>query len=355
MAKLKIIHIINSLGGGGAEILLVNTINALPDHEHLVLYLHQPDHLRSRLPADVRTLCLEHRGWKFIFLTIRQISRIIEQEKPSLVHTHLFESSICGRLATPRHIPLITSLHSLYSIDAFKKNRKSLWAERLTLKDRHNLVGVSATVLQDYLAHVPFKGKQFVLHNFLPESNFNFSQRPSTGNLRCVAIGNLKEAKNYPFLLDMFAVLRNSNIELHIYGEGPLQQQLSDRISREGLKVRLMGKAGNIPALLNDYDVFVQASSHEGFGLTVIEAMAVGLPVLVSDIPVFREITHNLAHFFPLNNAQSAADLLLQMSADEALRNKFAHRAFEFCASEYSQEAYRSKLLAIYNDVISQN
>ena len=69
------------------------------------------------------------------------------------------------------------------------------------MKKRHTLIAVSDYVLIDYLRFVSFKGKRFVLYNFLPEDYFK-KVECGTGNApcKCIAVGTLKEAKNYPYL-----------------------------------------------------------------------------------------------------------------------------------------------------------
>ena len=84
----------------------------------------------------------------------------------------------------------------------------------------------------------------------------------------------------------------------------------SGKIDKYDLPVTLRGIIRETKPLFKNYDLFIQASLHEGFGLSVIEAMASGLPVFISDIPVFHEITNDFAHFFPLNDSLKAATLL---------------------------------------------
>jgi glycosyltransferase involved in cell wall biosynthesis len=350
-----IIHIINSLIIGGAEVLLRNSITLLDEYEHLVVYLNDPDTLKEEFDSNVSFICLDHKGWTDIFSTTRKLKRIIEERQPLLVHSHLFVSTVCARLATPKNIPLVTTLHSTYSVDAFMKNSKSTWAEKLTLKKRHSLIAVSNYVLTDYLNYIPFSGKKFVLYNFLPEEAF--SLRPlnaAARTTRCVAVGNLKEAKNYPYLLDIFSRVKDAGITLDIYGEGSMEKELQKKVRDEDLPVRLVGKTSNTTAAIRQYDLFIQASAHEGFGLSVIEAMAAGIPVMMSDIPVFREISGGYAHFFPLGDAAKAADQLLRLKDDQAERTKYVNEAFHYCRQHYTASVYKRHLLSIYEKVTGE-
>jgi hypothetical protein len=163
-----LLHVIDSLTFGGAEILLKNSISLLPQFRHLIVYLDEPGDLKSLFPVSTEFICLHHKGWGNVLGTCRKLRKIIKERQPVLVHTHLLKSIIIARLAVPRNTPLVSTIHSLYSEDVFKKNNKGLLAERLTIKKQRVIISVSKYVLQDYLKWIPFKGKSYVVYDFLP-------------------------------------------------------------------------------------------------------------------------------------------------------------------------------------------
>jgi glycosyltransferase involved in cell wall biosynthesis len=348
-----IIHIIDTLGRGGAEILLKNSIKNLPEYKHVVVYLNKPADLKKIFKGDTEFICLEHKGWKTFLKTIIKIRKIIVQKKPVLVHSHLFYSNILARFAIPVDVPLVSNLHSMYSYDAFQKNRLSMILERLSVKRHHSIIAVSKFVLKDYLKFVNFKGKTFVHYNFIPDEFFNINGSGSfQGQLKGIAIGNLKEAKNYHYLLKIFNKLKGQNVSLDIIGEGLQREELQKSIDEQNLPVKILGTVENIQPLFQNYNFFIQASTHEGFGLSVIEAMASGVPVLLSDIPVFHEITNRLAHFFPLDNAVKAAEIIFDLLEDESVLNKYKNDAFDYCKEIYNEETHKKELIKIYEQII---
>jgi glycosyltransferase involved in cell wall biosynthesis len=353
MKPKLLIHIIDSLTFGGAEILLKNSISLMSQYRHLVLYLNPPDNLKNLFSAGVEFECLNHQGWSHLLTTCRKINRIIKERQPCLIHAHLLNSTILARLSTPRSMPLVATVHSLYSVDAFSKSKKALWVERLTIRKQTGLIAVSQHVLHDYLQWVNYKGQTFVLYNFLPDACFEKRCAPKEGTLlKCIAVGNLKEAKNYPYLLQMFRYLKNAPVSLDIYGVGNQDQALQKEIDEKGLNIVLKGHATNVQNLLPHYDLFLQSSEHEGFGLSVIEAIAAKLPVLIAKIPVFEEITNGHAHFFPLNDAQEAADILLELKALKEKRLMYVNEAFEFARGQFSEIAFKQQLQNIYLQLI---
>ena len=354
MKSLRVAHIINNLAMGGAELLLKNTVNALHHSKHLVVYLNKPDELLKQFKGDVTFVCLQHSSWTQLFRSIQRLNRILRKWKPDIIHAHLFDSSFLTRLAKPGKIPLVSTIHSLYSADAFL-SKKALWVERITARKQKAIIGVSQHVVNDYLENIVFKGETFVLYNFLP--SFFFEEKTfikdTHPEFRCVAVGNLKYAKNYEYLIDVFKDLKEHSISLDIYGDGPLREKLQGLINKYNVKVKLCGKADNIVTTLTKYDLFIQASRHEGYGLSVAEAIALKIPVVLSDIPVFREITGEKALFFPLDNATKAAKDILELKTDLTLRTKYINEAYDHISSMASEKMYLEKLTSIYKRLIN--
>jgi glycosyltransferase involved in cell wall biosynthesis len=113
------------------------------------------------------------------------------------------------------------------------------------------------------------------------------------GQFTIVAAGRLADAKNYPLMLDAFAVVRRTiDAHLIILGEGEREADLRDRIARLGLgdAVSLCGFQANPWTFISRADVFVLTSRYEGFGNVIVEAMACGVPVVATSSPGTREI-----------------------------------------------------------------
>jgi glycosyltransferase involved in cell wall biosynthesis len=352
--KRRIVHVIDSLTIGGAEILLRNTIGILPEFDHTVVYLIEPNDVMADFCDGVEFVCLHHHSVRKIFSAAKEFGSIVRARQPLLVHAHLQKSAWVARLANIK-TPLISTLHSTYSVDAFAKSSIALWVEKITVGRQKALIGISKNVLNDYLYFVHFKGPSFVVYNFLNDDFFkSYShERKVQGPLKLVAVGNLKEAKNYPYLLDIMKHLPKDSFTLDIYGDGVLKKELQTKIEFYDLPVRVCGVCKDLKNVLPNYDLFIQVSSHEGFGLTVAEAMALRVPVAVSDIEVFREITGGWAHFLALDEPEKAASSISGLIKDAESRNLYVNGAFEHVQSISSSATYRKTLLSIYELITS--
>lgn len=353
--KRKILHVIDSLKLGGAEILLKNTISWLPEFHHIVVCLVEENDLKKDFDEKTTFYILNHSKEIHFIPSIFRLRKIIRKENPAIVHSHLQRSNLISRFAIPSKIPLITSIHSIYSQDAFKKNKKALLLEKLSLRFPQTIIAVSNEALRDYVDSVSFKGKTLVLNNFVPDVFFQnrHIRNHSNNKLRCIAVGNLKKVKNYSYLMKAFDELKFEEISLDIFGMGELETELRSRIEKNKLPIRLCGVNEALYKILPDYDLFIQASEHEGFSMTVMEAMAMGVPLLISDISVFHEVTEDNAHFFSLEDISSFIEKIKVLKLDIVLRYKHSDNGIKVAMEKASKNRYIENLANLYNKLMN--
>lgn len=163
----------------------------------------------------------------------------------------------------------------------------------------------------------------------------------STGeNKLVVAAGRLVAQKRYDVLVDAFARLRGDfpDWELRIYGRGPLRDPLLEQVDRLGLagRVRLMGAVAPIDTEWAKGAVGAVSSTWESFGLTIVEAMACGLPVVSRDCPYGPSEIITPGEdgvLVPMEEgAEGLADGLRRLMADPELRRGMAEHAVRTAA-----------------------
>lgn len=352
---MKIVHVIDSLVLGGTENQFLSLLPELArDYEIVLVTLKDADRAGlDNLPV-ARRYCLGFTGYRSVPLAVTRLRRIIRRERPDLVRSQLYWSSIIARLATPRSIPLIFSIHSTMSADGYLKRRSSLWLEKLTYRRRHQLISVSQHALEDFDRYVGLKGSAEVMTNFVaPE--FLGEQRPRRPfgpAFRLVAVGNLKPVKNYAYLVEAIKELPR-DVSLDIYGEGSERPSLENAIAAAGVSVRLIGARGAMWEVLPDYDLFVMPSLYEGCPNAAIETMAVGLPLLLSDIPVMREVSHGNGLFFDPGDPSSFAALMRRIQAGEFDLQAMSERGLKIVRNSYLKAGYVKRLNAIYAQAVA--
>ena len=171
-----------------------------------------------------------------------------------------------------------------------------------------------------------------------------------------LAVGHLERRKNYPKLIEALAHLHISGCASHLLivgNESGERQALEAHIAANGLKGSVTLASG-----LSDMEVrcayalcelFVFPSTYEGFGIPILEAMAAGKPMVLSDIPVFREITESRSVYFAPDDAKDMALTIERLLKSTSRIDSCIAYGFERVASfDYS------RITALYMDLYSQ-
>ena len=300
----KLLTVIESLGRGGAERLLVTT-HAHLDRERYrpaVAALWPPYDLAAELESmQVPVHRLDTRGPRDLPRAVLRLRRVMRKERPDLVHTHLFAANVAGRLASPRRARLITSLHNPdYGSEdngtlRFRV-RKAL--DRWSGHRRNRLfIAVSEAVEADYQLHMGFAPIR-VLPNYLDvgalRARVDAVDRARArlllgvrdDQLLALHVGRFHRQKGQDLLLEAFAEAHTEEprLRLCLVGEGaelPAARARAEELSLEDA-VLFTGALADPAPLYAAADLFVFPSRWEAFGIALLEAMAAGLPVIAS-------------------------------------------------------------------------
>ncbi len=358
--KKTILYIIDSLERGGAEVMLVASLKEVHYHYNIIIVTLKPGNAftENELSHD-KIYCLNMQGKKNILQSVRKLKRIIKENKVHIVHATLYWSVIISRLACSKKIRQVFSLATIMTAGIYRHKWYSVYTrllDMLTYKKEQAIVSPSQEALDDFDNSIGIKGRKKVLYNFVNDDFFkneiNYEMLP--GELKLVAVGNLKDVKNYQLMINAFKLLQNKNVSLHIYGEGPYRDSLQKQIDEFQLPIQLMGVHEKIFEILPRYDVFVMCSLLEGFGISAAEAMTIGLPLLLSDIKTLHEVSQGNALFFDPRNAQSFADIVTNILNNKIDLKKFSDKGKLIAKENYTKEKYINGLLNFYNELEGQ-
>lgn len=349
MSKTNVLHIIDNLGIGGAEKVMIGTVNSLPELQHHVAFLKGSEALASYLPPSCRVKKLNYRGKIDIFRAALELRRYIRKNNISIVHSHLVLSTLVARLACPRDVKLFTTIHNLPSQSYFADRPLARLMEKLTYKKRHHMIAICNEVFEDYHGCIGIKGPYTILYNYV-EGIYqaeSYKRMEKKDTLRLIAVGNLKPQKNYSYLVEAFKQLP-SNIHLDIFGSGPLREQLQAEIDRHKLNIRLCGVREDIHNILPRYDAFIMSSLFEGQPIALLEAMSCGIPALLSDIPVLREVTNSQAVFFDINDTNDFVKKIKSVANHEIDLDVYAEAGFDRVRKIANKENYMMMIRKLY-------
>jgi L-malate glycosyltransferase len=310
----------------------------------------------GKLPK--KSFTKSHSIWTNDGLTL--FSQYLEtQGLPDIIHVHsaLNGGLVARKIKKKFNIPYVLTEHSTaYQRNLFSEKEKILI--RKVLDDSSQNIVVSPALEKSMNS---FLNKQYT-YRWIPNmvNDIFFKQLPSkkTNDFKFISVGGLTIRKGFDGLITSFhrAFKDSSNVMLNIIGSGPEELNLRRKISILGLenKIKMRGQLSRekIAAELTQSDCFVLNSDYETFGVVLIEAMAVGLPVITSSCggPNYIINDNSVGSIFPNRNLDSLTEELKQMYKNHKKYNR--NNIKNSCREKYSEEAVTESLIKTYSCII---
>jgi len=277
---------------------------------------------------------------------VGRLASVFRQRSVDVVHTHLpilkYSVPAVGRVKRD-----IRMLHTFHSVAQWESGSKIVRAQnRRFLRDKDVLpVAISSEVQQSIAAVYGIDAACIpVVHNGVDLAAFQGAPRRPHANVELLHVGRFDHVKNHMFLLQVYIALkrRHPEIGLTLVGDGPLMPAVRDHVRSNSITgVRFAGHVANTATFYRESDIFVLPSLQEGSPLSVIEAMAAGLPVVVSRVGGLPSLVIDGENGF-------VCDLRVEAFAagiERLIRDKPAREAFGMRSSALAQ-AYSSEAMA---------
>ncbi|RYG18404.1 MAG: glycosyltransferase [Chitinophagaceae bacterium] len=338
--------------------MLVQVIKKLHGYRNIVVALERTNHFENELECD-EYICLDKPGFLSLPAAVIALRKLVKDRNIDLVHSHLPLSNFVARLGVPASVPLVTTIHNSIATSGDYKKWFIRFLDRTTYRFRPStMIFVSQNAQSDYFSVLKMKDTQGVLlYNFVDISLYpeNKSYDPGEPDFKMVCVAALSRQKNLGFLIEGLGSIKDQAVSLDIFGKGELQSELQDAIERNNAVVTLKGQVKNINQLLPHYQLYVMSSLFEGFSLSVLEAMAAGLPLLLSDIPSFREQCGNNAIYFDLADRKDLEAKLLFIKNNRNLRIQMSESGRRYVAENFTIEKHIAGLIDIYNATLQNH
>ncbi len=285
-----------------------------------------------------------------------ELYRLLRQQRPDLLHASSSKAGVIGRLAAvAARVPVrIFTVHGwAFSAHSGAASALYRWADRIAGRATTATICVSQRERADGLrARTCRADRTLVIPNAVDVDAY--PQAPLVRPVpRLIAVGRLAAPKDWSTLLSALAELGSETFEeLVIVGDGSERERVEDELARRSLegRVRLLGERDDVPDLLADADVFLLASRSEGLPLSVIEAMAAGLPVVASDVGGLRELVREgeTGALVRPGDPAALAEALRPLLADRELRRRLGTAGRERAKALFDLSGFRRAHLELY-------
>jgi len=312
---MKIIHAIFSFNVGGAEMMLIDIINEQCKEASVSLII-----VNSKINADllntidervtVFSLIRKESSKIQLLSAFLKINQIIKKIDPNVIHCHdnkLFPFFIQWKRKT------CITVHSVNLSIAFLKHYRKIFAISAAVQQNiKELTGIDAQIIHNGIE----------IDQYLPRANYNFDLEKD--EFKIIQISRLfPKQKGQHIAIRAISLLKeqnlNLNFKLYFVGGGEALTELEDLALRYNVQdcIVFQGAVDRkwIKTNLQNYHLLIQPSLIEGFGLTIVEGFACGLPVIASDLDGPKEIIETLQSGLLVkpNNPVDLADKIYQV------------------------------------------
>jgi len=322
---MKVLHVINNLGSGGAESMLLNFFKELNGDNYFEILLLVDSKMAYDIPNNINIKILSKSNKRYSLKKLIALYKYIKKNKFTIVHSHLFPSQyyvFLVKLILGSKIKIVTTEHNTTN------KRRNYWLlkqiDRIIYYSYDKIIFISNGVKNQFIKDFGYKKfKTIVLPNGIPLDKFYPKiTKINSKKTNIIMVARFDNQKDHDTLLKAMSYLDNDYV-LNLAGIGTNKENIQKLVCHLGLenRVNFLGFRNDIANLYREHDIFVLSSNWEGFGLVVVEAMASGIPVITTNIEGVNEIVKNHGLLFSPKDAKELAKHVKNISKDDELRN----------------------------------
>ncbi len=367
---MKVVYFIGSLNRGGTEMLTLDICRKkdYAPYEMMLVYRNEGELSEDFRETGVRMVRIKPKGLKIGYFG--QLRKLLKQENVDIIHAQTLTNGVIAILVSLfTHIKVVVSFHGFFYSSLMVLFRHFI------MWNADALVFVSQFVRDWYVKNslgCP-KAHCNVVYNGINFDKFQIQyEEPdiirenrlrNSGNLQFVMVGNFVSGRSQMVICKSLKILKDKgiqNLDFYFVGkrvdnEANLYDDCVKYCSDNDLLdfVHFVGSRGDIPAILQYVDGFVYSTNDDTFGIAVVEAMVAGVPVIVNDWGVMKEITNNgeFATLFATRNEKDCALKIQELVESIEMYRLNAINRVNKVKEMYSIENHINGLSKVYDNL----
>lgn len=372
MEKINILHIYQNSKIGGVQQQLLGLLKAYNrELFHPIFCCLGPKEEMGKETEEI--------GIDFIHLNrsrynrfspgiILDLHKLMKKKQIHVVRTHRYRSNLYGRLAALlAGVPaIIASVHDNYRTDKRPARRV---INRILSKITDKIVAVSEDIKKDIIRYDKVDPSKIeVIPNGIDVERFNpknttdirkeFSLEES--DIIIGFVGRIVPAKGLEYLLDAFPYVKEEfkSIKLLIVGEGSLVEELKEKAKKNSIfdNIIFTGRRRDIPEILSGINIFVMPSIAEGLPNALLEAMAMGKPIVATEVGGIPEVIKNRFNgiLVPPRDTRALATAMKELIGNAQVAAKMGQAARDLVQDNFTIKAIAQKWQSLYLSILKE-
>lgn len=369
MGRIKVLQFISDMNVAGAQMVLFNLTKGLLERGNycpLICTTAWGALADEAEKIGIRVLLL-NQDRVFDTSLITELGSLIRKSKISIVHSHMWSANLYSGILfalTKKPIFIVTE-HGRHTL---KKKRRILM-NRFIVKEADAVITVSDQLRKDMIDFGKVSpNKITTIENGIDLNRFN-GNRLDRKEIRkkldleistpvIGIVGNLTEVKGHRYFLEAASVISKHKPDARflIVGDGVLREQLENQAHRLGIaqKVSFLGRRSDVPEILSALDVFVLSSEFEGIPNALLEAMAMGKPVVATKVGGVPEIVEDGYTGITVSpkNSLTLAEAITRLLKDNMLSMQMGYKASKVIRERFNVSLMVDRYEALYDNLL---
>lgn len=367
----RILHLIETRGPGGAETVFLQLANGMAKKgHHCIAGITGPGWVKEQLDVNGMTSILlpTHGPYDMAFLS--SLIKYIRKNKIDIIHSHLFGANVYASfVGMLTGVKVISTFHGATNI--WNGNRLlHKMKGRIISKGSSFIVFVSNSLKEEICRdgwldqsknRVIYNGVDLEKYHHGGSKDHRTALGYNKGDLIIGMIGNIRKTKGHDYFIKSVAIVKERVPTINCLIAGHVSNEDHERLMRlvrefalEGT-VHFLGFRQDADAILSCLDVFILASTSEGFSIATVEALASGIPVVCTRSGGPEEIvTHGKdALLIPIRDEHALADAVCRLLSDKELTSRLAQEGLK-TAQQFSLDRMLDNYEALYRKCLQR-
>lgn len=370
LLRPTICQVLHSLQVGGAEVLAARLARRLrKSYRFLFVCLDRLGSLGEELRAEGFPVEVLDRRPGLDWRSTIRLARLLRREQVEILHAHQYTPFFYALTARwlGKRIPVLFSEHGRHFPDY--PRRKRIFVNRLLLSRRDRVAAVGEAVRQAVIANEGIPAERVgVIYNGIDLETFAKKRHDRDETREEIGVGPndfvVIQVARLDYLKDHLTAVRTLDrlasqrpeVRLVLVGEGPEREKIEAEIRQRQLlaHVRFLGLRSDVARLVASADLFLLTSISEGIPLTVIEAMAAGIPVVSTRVGGIGEIVEDgqTGLLAPAGDDSALADRILTLMADSEQCQRLGQAGRCRAYAQFSEEQMHISYRGLYEEVL---